>query len=187
MISSNTSAYCQSRKALPEEAIDYGLELTVDYVNKLIKEEQLWRGFQIKAIDGSSTKLLDTEANQKKYPQPSQQPEGCGFPVMGFGGVLNLSTGCVEALQIGKYTQNDLVAAHELIEMFNPGDLLLADRAYNSYGFVTQLFTRGVHSVMRLNQNRVGKYFWNQGKKIDANQRLVKWTKPRRRSQCMTK
>lgn len=187
MISSNTSAYCQSRQALPEEAIDYGLELTVDYVNKLIKEEQLWRGFQIKAIDGSSTKLLDTQANQEKYQQPPQQSEGCGFPVMGFGGVLNLSTGCVEALQIGKYTQNDLVAAHELIDMFSPGDLLLADRAYNSYGFVVQLFMKGVHSVMRLNESRIGKNFWNKGKRVGKGQRLVRWKKPRRKSDCMTK
>lgn len=185
-ISSNTSAYCQSRQALPDEAIDKGLELTVDYVNKLIKEEQLWRGFQIKAIDGSSTKLLDTPANQAKYPQPSGQAEGCGFPVMGFGGVLNLSTGCVEALQIGKHTQHDLVPAHELIDMFSPGDLVLADRAYNSYGFVVQLLMNGAHSVMRLNQSRISKNFWNRGKRICKNQRLMTWRKPRRKSDCMS-
>lgn len=187
MISSNTSAYCQSRKALPESVIDRALELTVDYVSSQMKTEQLWRGFQLKAIDGSSVQLLDTAENQEAYPSPPQQNPGCGFPVMGFGGVLNLSNGCIEALQLGKYSEHDLVAAHELIDLFNAGDLLLADRAYNSYGFVAQLFMKGAESVMRIHQSRVGKNFWNKGKRIDENQRLITWSKPRRKSKCLSK
>jgi hypothetical protein len=157
----------------------------VGYVNKFIKEAQLWRGFQIKAIDGSSTRLLDTKANQEKYPQPPGQAKGCGFPVMGFGGVINLSTGCVEALQTQPKNKHDLVAAHELIDVFWEGDLVLADRAYNSYGFVAQLLTKGVHSVMRLHPARASKLDWRKGKKLGKNQRLVKWQKPKKRSECL--
>jgi len=148
---------------------------------------KLWRGFQLKAIDGTSTKLADTEANQKKYPQPEQQAEGCGYPVMGLGGIINLSTGCVEALQCGAYTDHDLTHAHLLIDSFSKNDLVLADRAYNSYGFVGQLLGKGSHSVMRLNQSRVpSKNFWNKGKRIGKDERLVTWVKPRKKSKCMT-
>jgi len=186
-ISSNTSAYCQSRKALPDEAIDIALDCSLDYVNKLLSTSKLWRGLQLKAIDGTSTKLSDTEANQEKYPQPEQQAEGCGFPVMGIGGVINLSTGCIEGLQFGAFTDHDLAHAHQLVDLFSENDLVLADRAYNSYGFVGQLLGKCAHSVMRLNQSRADrKNLWNRGKRLGENQRLVTWVKPAKKSECMT-
>ncbi|MCH7229233.1 transposase, partial [Haloferula sp. A504] len=109
-----------------------------------------WQGFTLKAIDGSSSKLADTEENQEAFPQPSGQKPGCGFPVMGFAGLLNLGHGGWEAIATGPQTAHDLTLAAELTAFLSEDDLLLADRAYCSYAFIAAVRARGAHCVMRL-------------------------------------
>jgi IS4 transposase len=71
-----------------------------------------------------------------------------------------------------------------LCSHFGQDDLLIADRAYGSYELIALLLGRGTQSVMRLHQKREGKIDWRQGKKIDANSRLITWTKPPRPGKC---
>ncbi|WP_199349932.1 hypothetical protein [Nostoc flagelliforme] len=47
--------------------------------------EKLWCGRNVKVIDGSTVSMPDTVENQKEYPQPSGQKEGCGFPIAKIG------------------------------------------------------------------------------------------------------
>jgi len=111
---------------------------------------------------------MDTEENQFIYPQPNQQKEGCGFPVMGICGVVNLSHGGWEILSTSKHTQHDLSATYDVLEHFGENDLCLADRTYNSYEFMCLLKAQGCESLMRLHQ---------------ARKRSLDWKKPSQQSQ----
>ena len=73
---------------------------------------------------------------------------------------------------------------YQLIEKLEQGDLILADRAFSSYGLIALLQQKGVDSLMRLHQKREGKLDWRKGKKIDSNSRLVTWQKPLVASKC---
>ncbi|MBK1829072.1 IS4 family transposase [Haloferula rosea] len=174
----NTSAYCKARLRLSSEFID-SISRRVDAaLQQAAGGPQLWHGLTLKAIDGSSVKLMDTEANQETFPQPSEQKKGCGFPVMSVSGMLNLSHGGWEAFTTGHNDEHDLKAAARLINYIGDGDLLLADRAYCSYRYLSKVLARGGHSVMRLHQAREKALDWRKGKRISPHERLVSWKRP---------
>jgi hypothetical protein len=52
-------------------------------------------GRPVKVVDGSTVQLADTPENQERYPQPSTQKRGCGFPVMKLAVLLSLTSGAV--------------------------------------------------------------------------------------------
>lgn len=175
--SSGSSSYCRARQRLSNEFLDFVLEQVQDYTEARVRDSDLWNGLRLKAIDGSSTQLLDTEANQKEYPQPNTQKEGCGFPVMGFSGILDMAKGSISSLHLNKHTVSDVKAAHSMVDDLNENDLLIADRAYCSYGLISTLLNKGVQSVMRLHQGRERVLNWSQGIKLGKNSRLVTWKK----------
>ena len=176
--SSQTKAYCHARTRLPKSFIKQANEHVLWALDRSILSQDLWHGLQLKAIDGSSMQLMDTKENQDSYPQPNQQKEGCGFPVMGVCGVVNLSHGGWERLSTSVHTQHDLSATYEVLDHFGENDLCLADRAYNSYEFMCLLKARGCESLMRLHQARKRSLDWKKGNKIGQNDRLYTWKKP---------
>ena len=48
-----------------------------------------------RVVDGSTIQLPDTPGNQKRYPQPTSQKPGCGFPVIRFVALLSLNSGAI--------------------------------------------------------------------------------------------
>lgn len=151
-------------------------------MSRRIRSEDRWHGHVLKAIDGTSVKLMDTLENQQQYPQPSTQKTGCGFPVMGMVGIINLSHGGWGAFATASNDTSELTVSAQLMDEFESGDLVLADRAFCSYELMAQLHERGVHSLMRLHHARHRVLDWREGNKLSKNERLVTWSKPSRQS-----
>ena len=180
--SAQTKAYCEARKRLPKSLIEQANEHVLKNLKASILPRDLWRGLQLKAIDGSSMQIMDTEENQSNYPQPNQQKKGCGFPVMGVCGVVNLSHGGWETLSTSVHTDHDLSATYGVLKYFGKKDLCLGDRAYNSYEFMCLLKAQGSESLMRLHQARKRSLDWKKGKKLGPNDRLYTWIKSKRQA-----
>lgn len=178
--SSNTAAYCIARARLAQSFLEGIHERLTAVMQQRQRACDLWHGMTLKAMDGSSVQLSDTDANQQAYPQPSVQKPGCGFPVMGLVGVLNLSCGAWLGAVVGPLREHDSRLAGEVLTHFGQGDLALADRAFNSYELVARLLARGTHSLMRLHQARHRKLDWRSGKRLSPHERLVVWAKPER-------
>jgi hypothetical protein len=174
----DTSGYCQGRIRLGEEFLKQVCGRITGSLRQAIKPVDLWQGMVIKAIDGSSVQLMDTPENQAAYPQPSGQKPGCGFPVMGIVGVVNLSHGGWEGFETCGWRKHDARMAPRLLNHIEPDDLLLADRAFCSYEFIARLVGRGAHVLMRLHQARHRKLDWRRGTKLSPIERLVTWKKP---------
>lgn len=174
----DTSSYCRARQRLSNRIIEKAESLVNAYTEARIEEHHLWYGYRLKAIDGTSVRLMDTAANQQAFPQPSGQKPGCGFPVMGMVGILDLATGTIDRFLTCKDRDHDSRGLYQLTSELGEGDLLLADRAFCSYEAIAQLKMNGVASVMRLHQMRAKKLDWRRGKKLNANSRLVTWTRP---------
>ena len=175
--SNSSSSYCTARQRLSLEFLDGVSEQVKAYTEARVNDSDLWYGLRLKAIDGSSAQLLDTVENQEKYPQPRTQKAGCGLPVMGFCGILDLAKGCIDNFRLCKHTEHDLKIAHEMIAELKNGDLLIADRAYCSYGLIALLMGQGVQTVIRLHQARQRSLDWSKGTKLGKNSRLVIWRK----------
>jgi hypothetical protein len=174
----DTSGYCKARGRLPDEFLEQIHQRIESFAEARVEGHHLWHGLRIKAIDGTSVKLIDTPENQAAYPQPAGQAKGCGFPVMGIVGVLDLARGTLSDFITCPYRQHDIKGFYQLRKHFQPGDLAVGDRAFCSYEMLALLEAGGTHSVMRLHQRRDAKRDWNAGKRISRNSRLVLWRKP---------
>jgi hypothetical protein len=106
--STNNSAYCQARERLPENFIKKVLDLVSKNLEKSVKDEQLWKGKKVFIFDGSTVSMPDTKANQKAYPQPSSQAEGCGFPLARIVVLFSLATGAINEIILNPLVKVDL-------------------------------------------------------------------------------
>ncbi len=181
----NTSSYCRARKRLSNEFLDTVSKASQSFVEARIEAHQLWRGHRLKAIDGTSVRLMDTPENQEQYPQPYGQKPGCGFPVMGLVGILDLTTGYLADYVTCRPQEHDAVGFYRLTETFSRGDIVIGDRAFCSYAMLGHLLEKkGVHSLMRLHQAREKKLDWKRGRKVDRNSRIITWNKPKAATKC---
>jgi len=179
--SSETTTYCKARIRLSQEFITAVHQHVVREMERAVRSEDLYRGLMVKSVDGSSVQLMDTGANQLRYPQPSGQKEGCGFPVMKFVGVLNHAHGGWETHLSAPLSEKDFVTMRRLISHFGPETLLLADRGFCRYEIIARLLAKGCHSLMRLHQMREKAFTLRKGKRLGKNERLVTWIKPARK------
>ncbi len=175
-ISPDTSAYCRARKRLPEGLFSRLFRRLGLALSQRAQPEDLWRGRVVKLVDGSSSSMPDTAANQSAYPQPSGQAEGCGFPVVGFVGVFCMATGAALDLVLGKWFRHDLALFYFLRHAFETGDIMLADRGFCAYAEMALFAKRGVDVVLRLHQAR--KPDFRRGRIIGVLDHIVQWDKP---------
>jgi len=112
----DTSSFCRARQRLSGAFLQDIKRLIERYDKARVEPHHLWYGCRLKAIDGTSVRLMDTDANQKKFPQPSGQKPGCGFPVMGVTGILNLATGTMDRFLTARDRQHDAQGLYLLSE-----------------------------------------------------------------------
>lgn len=174
-----TAGYCLARGRLKESFLRKAAAKTNASLQRGINSSDLWNGHVVKSIDGSSVLLMDTEANQSTYPQPSSQKPGCGFPAMGVVALLNHSHGGWEGFETCDARMRDTRVAPRMLKHLQEDDVLLADRAFCSYEFCARLMEKGAHFVMRLHQARHRKLDWRKGKKLSRNERMIHWAKPK--------
>jgi hypothetical protein len=174
-ISEGDSAYIQARLRLPKGRLEKALDATAQIADRRVGQRSRLQGRPVKVVDGSSTQLADTRANQKKYPQPSSQKPGCGFPVMKFIVLFSLCGGAVLNVILGSLHHHDLRLLRGLWDQLKKGDILLGDRAYGEYATLAGLPQRSVDVVARLHQRR--KVDFRTARRLGKNDGLFVWAK----------
>jgi len=181
--SAETGAYCTARDSLPEEACAQLVRDTGRQVDEEAPPEWRWRGRRVLDVDGSTVTMPDTPDNQAKYPQPSSQQRGCGFPIARIVVVFSLAVGTVLDAAIGRYQgkqtgENSLFRTlHGLLQ---EGDVVLADRYFSGWFDLALLQQRGVDVVVRKHQLRPTDF--RTGRRLSQGDHLVCWKKPQRPS-----
>jgi len=148
-----------------------------DKLSTRIATSDLWWGRRVKVVDGTGLSMPDTAANQKDWPQPSEQKTGCGFPVVKLVACFCLASGALLQWVEGPLKDHDCRLLLKLLSVFKTGDVVLADRGFSSYASLATLLARGVDSVMRLHPFR--KVDWRAGKSLGPRDRRVTWQKGR--------
>jgi hypothetical protein len=97
----DTGAYCRARQRLPVEMVAALTRETGKLLCAQADTGWRWRGRTVKLVDGTGLSMPDTPDNQARYPQPSSQAPGVGFPLARLVGVICLSTGAVIDAVIG--------------------------------------------------------------------------------------
>lgn len=185
VISEGTSAFVQARQRLPEERLEKIMQATAAAADRRAGDVGSLQGRPIKVVDGSSTQLADTPANQSEYPQPSNQKEGCGFPVMKLAVLFSLASGAVLHALTGNLYMHDLRLFRHLWDCLKSGDILLGDRAYGEYATLAGLKLRSVDVIARLHQSR--KTDFRKGKRLGKKDGLFTWKRNSHNSKLFTK
>lgn len=179
--SADTGAYCRARQRLPEKMLSGLARQTGALLGHHTPEPWLWRGRHVKLVDGTTSVLADTEANQSIYPQHANQAEGAGFPMVRLVGVISLANGAVLDAAMGPYkgkATGEHALFRELHECFVDGDVMVADGYYCSYFLIAQMQARGVDVVFE--QHGARDTDFRRGEKLGTRDHVVKWSRPAR-------
>ena len=182
-IDSDTGAYCQARVRLPLALLDKIGRRVANALENMIPMANLWLGRVVKVVDGSTLSMPDTAANQKRWPQPNSQKEGCGFPMIRLVGLFSLASGALLQTVTDSFFSNENNLFERLFKFLDAGDVLLADRNFCSYGNLSALLSKKVDAVMRMHQSRPADF--RKGKALGKNHRLIGWQKPTKKPRAM--
>jgi len=156
-VSEDASAYTKARARLPVELINHLSDRVRKMAHNRTPDEWKWNGLNVYLVDGFVLRAPDTLANQEKYPQPSSQKEGLGFPQVRVVATMSLASGCVvhhnTAAVEGKKT-GEVSLFREKHKDFEKGDIVVADSNFESFHDAALLIRRGVHMVCCINGTR---------------------------------
>lgn len=177
--SSETGAYCQARKRLPERFFADVARQTGQSLEAEVGDRWRWKRRRVYVYDGSSVSMPDTPQNQAAYPQPIVQKPGLGFPLARIAAVFSLACGAILDVGICRYAgkgQSELGLLRTLWNRFRPGDVLLADRLMCAWTEIVMLKQRGVDCVCRFTSHR--KADFRRGQRLGPGDHIVNWAKP---------
>jgi len=177
----NTGPYCKARGRLPVGLLE---RLGREGGERLIAGQPrawLWRGREVKLVDGTTLSMPDTRENQKSFPQNHEQRAGLGFPLARLVAIVSLSCGAVLQWAIGpcegKET-GETALLWALAQKLRHGDVVIADRCYAGYFMLAWLMRWGVEVVIRQHQRRCTDF--RGGQRLGARDHLVSWVRPQR-------
>jgi hypothetical protein len=202
----NAAAYCKARMRLPLAAVQALLRSSSEAMRDATAGAGgLWCGLRPFLVDGTGSITPDTPALQKSFGQPRNQKAGCGLPVPKLLALFDACTGMiVELLAFPLYT-HDLRGAWRLHPLLSPGDLLVGDRGFCSYGHLALLHMRGVLACFHMHQRvivdfrphrrhngskdkrrRKGLPTSRFVRRLGRWDQLVEWARPKTRPKWMT-
>lgn len=183
-LADDPSAYCQARARWTLHELS---DIRRDLAGR-IASEPLNLGWgvlpPVKLVDGTCLNLPDTFKNRRAYPQTTDQKPECGFPLLRLVGVFSLETGALLEREHGPYTTSENELYQRLWPAFAPGDLILGDRNFGSWGALASLRAQQVDGLFRLHASRNADF--RRGQKLGPHDRLVTWVKPRNRPANLT-
>jgi hypothetical protein len=182
--SSSTAAYTKARQRLQPETIRGIGDHLIDRLERRVPHSQLWLGRRVRVVDGTTVSMPDTLENQQKYPQPSSQKAGCGFPQMRIVGLFSLASGALLDFARSSIHVHESILFGQLMATLKKGDIVLADRGFGSFHAFWNLSQAGVDALMRLNGAR--KVDFRKGVKLGPDDRLIAWKKPAQRPKGCT-
>lgn len=185
--STTTGAYCKARTRLPQDMIAELAKQTGQLILEQIPNSWRWQGRRVKLVDGTTVTLPDTAANQQQYPQQTIQQPGLGFPVARIVGIVCLASGAILHAAMGAYQgkgASEHTLLRQLMDSFEPGDVVLADRYYCSYFLIALLMAKGADVVFQ--QHATRKTDFRTGQKLRTRDHVVAWQKPKRMPDWMT-
>jgi putative transposase len=177
----DSGEYCRARHKLNAEVLKKLVRDIANGVSLAIPDRWLWQGKNVKLVDGFTFTMPDTPENQKVFPQLKSQKPGVGFPIARTCAVLSLADACIHNVAIGPYAgkeTGETALLRQVLNSFEPGDVLLADRYFCSYFMLAILKSRGIDVCMRLHQLRkidYAKVTW-----LGNNDCIDTWYRPQR-------
>jgi putative transposase len=178
MPATDTAAYCRARARLPCAALRRLATQLGQQLQERVGPDGLWCDRPIKMIDGSTSTVPDSAANQQAFP-PRRGRRGLSYPLIRWVVLLSLATAGVLDFNYGPYQgkqTSELALARPVLDGLQAGDVLLADRFFCTWFTFARCLQRGVDVVARLHASRQQDF--RVGCRYGAGERLMFWNRP---------
>ncbi|TCJ31562.1 IS4 family transposase [Parafrankia sp. BMG5.11] len=106
-------------------------------------------GLRVVSMDGTTTDLPDTPANEAVFARPSNAGRAGAFPQVRWLVAAESGTGALVGATFGPYTVGEQRLAADLLGAFGPGMLVLADRNFLSHRLARDVLATGAHILWR--------------------------------------
>jgi Transposase DDE domain len=177
---SDTAAYCRARARLPTAAL-HRLALHLgQHLEEHAPADWLWQGRHVQLIDGSTSQVPDSPANQQAFP-PRRARRGISYPLIRWVALVSLATAAVLDFGYGPYQgkqTGELALSRPLLAQLRAGDVLLADRYFCTWFTFALAQRQGVDVVARLHASREQDF--RVGMRYGRGERLMFWDRPPR-------
>jgi len=173
--------YCRARRKLSTAVVKQIASHIAQALSQASPNHWFWRGKRVKLVDGFTFTLPDTPENQRVFPQSVSQAPGLGFPIVRACVILSLAHACMEAMAIGPYAgpeTGESALLRQVLDGFQPGEVLLADRYFCSFWILAMLQVVGVDVCMRLHQLR--KPDWSNVQWLGDHEYIDTWQRPQK-------
>jgi len=104
---------------------------------------------RVVSMDGSTTDVPDTKDNDEYFGRPSNATRAGAFPQVRWVVAAESGTGALIGATLGAYTVGERTLARDLLGVFGPGMLVLADRNFLSHTLVRDVLATGAHILWR--------------------------------------
>jgi hypothetical protein len=173
---SDTSAYCKARHRLQVDDLKSIHRHSARQLEANTPRERLWKGLRALLVDATGVSMPDSKVNQARWPQSSNQAEGCGFPAMTLVGLFSLASCALIDFAQGALRDDENGLFYKMKHLIGKGDVIVGDRLYCTYANICWLLGQSAEVVFRKHESRN-----NEKGKIEPlgkNDRIVHWSKP---------
>lgn len=150
-----TSSYCEARERLPLAALQQILTRATSRMAEAVRGTGLWLGHRLFLVDGSGFSMPDTKQLGAHFGHSGKQMPGCGFPTGRWLALMHYGSGLFQKVLTAPLRTHELSRVTQLHPELEPGDVLLGDRAFSSFGHLALLFSRGIHGIFRAHQKLI--------------------------------
>ena len=109
-----------------------------------------YRGWRLMGLDSTVLDLPDTPANAKAFGRPGTARAPGAFPQIRLLALCELGTHAICGLSLKPCRRNEQVMAPALLDLLEPGMLLIWDRGFFSYDLVRRVLASGARLLARV-------------------------------------
>ena len=177
---SYTAAYCRARARLPSAALRRLATHLGRQLEQRAPDDWLWQGRHVQLLDGSTSQVPDSPANQQAFP-PRRGRRGLSYPLIRWVCLVSLATAAVLDFNYGPYQgkqTGELALSRSPLATLRAGDVLLADRYFCTWFTFALCQRQGVDVVARWHASRDQDF--RVGRRYGRGERLRFWYRPPR-------
>jgi len=176
----DTAAYCRARARLPIPVLQRLARQLGQRLEDQVPNTWLWQNRHVKLVDGSTSTVPDSPANQQAFP-PHRGRRGLSYPLIRWVCLISLATAGMLDFNYGPYQgkrTGELALFRALQRSLQAGDVLLADRFFCTWFTFALSLQQDVDVVARLHASRNQDF--RVGTRYGPGERLMFWKKPTR-------
>lgn len=112
-------------------------------------------GYRLVSVDGSTLAVPDTPENEAGLGRAGASRGQAAFPALRFAALVESGTHVIFAAEMDRYATRETVLAERLLPRVDGSMLLLADRLYATYAWLSAVAATGAQFLVRARDNAV--------------------------------